>query len=252
MRSTRLLLSQWRYGGSFRVEEGVFCNRHLRSRGAVAPHASSVDPVHEWLERANILGTEFRVWKHTQDGDVLPTVFNRAKGQRTCLFSPALNVAPPLSSDNKISQLYNVVGFVPRADDDTIVITAYSEDLADLHAFKFYEEQVPQVLDTYFTSVSVNGGIMPYPRLFSRKSVKVFGFGILYLESSTDGRPPFNPDANTPTNTDERHSDWLDYVLAEENVPLVISTSYGDNEQTGKGILHEFICSSYWLTSVYA
>ncbi|KAH9039457.1 hypothetical protein EDB83DRAFT_2228379, partial [Lactarius deliciosus] len=99
-----------------------------------------------------------RVWKYTQDGDFLvrtteyglpapldkhielvqpTTAFNRAKGQRTTfLLSPALNVAPPLSSNNKISvagsgvtvdpscnttttvsclkQLYNVVGFVHR------------------------------------------------------------------------------------------------------------------------------------------
>ncbi|KAH9008252.1 tripeptidyl peptidase A [Lactarius hengduanensis] len=116
----------------------------------VAPHPSSVNAVHEWLESHGIkkeachrspagdwvtvrlpvaqaekmLGTEFRMWKHTQDGDVLvrtteyslpahldkhieliqpTTAFNRAKGQHTTFrFSPAPDMAPSLS-DDKIS-----------------------------------------------------------------------------------------------------------------------------------------------------
>lgn len=33
---------------------------------------------------------------------------------------------------------------------------------------------------------------------------------------------------------------WLDFVLAQEKVPQTISTSYGDDEQTGK----LFVCFS--------
>ncbi|KAH9165743.1 hypothetical protein EDB89DRAFT_1911170 [Lactarius sanguifluus] len=93
------------------------------------------------------------------------TAFNRAKGKRTTFcFSPAHNVAPPLSSDNKIS----VAGFVsqvalqrgrfrPSGRRYTIAITAYSEQFANFADFwAFYEEQVPQALNTCFTSVSVN------------------------------------------------------------------------------------------------
>ncbi|KAH8977865.1 subtilisin-like protein [Lactarius hatsudake] len=117
----------------------------------VAPHPSSVNAVHEWLESHGIkkeachrspagdwvtvrlpvaqaekmLGTEFRMWKHTQDGDVLvrtteyslpahldrhieliqpTTAFNRAKGQHTTFrFSPVPGVAPSSLSDDKIS-----------------------------------------------------------------------------------------------------------------------------------------------------
>ncbi|KAH8986019.1 subtilisin-like protein [Lactarius akahatsu] len=117
----------------------------------VAPHPSSVNAVHEWLESHGIrkeachrspagdwvtvrlpvaqaekmLGTEFRMWKHTQDGDVLvrtteyslpahldkhieliqpTTAFNRAKGQHTTFrFSPVPDVAPSSLSDDKIS-----------------------------------------------------------------------------------------------------------------------------------------------------
>lgn len=48
----------------------------------------------------------------------------------------------------------------------------------------------------------------------------------------TGGSPPFNPDLNTPTDTNEPYLTWLTYVLAQKDLPQVISTSYGDDEQT--------------------
>ena len=68
---------------------------------------------------------------------------------------------------------------------------------------------------------------------------------------STAGSPPFIPDIGTPTNTNEPYltvrsslltlreftkestKQWLDFALAQENPPQTISTSYGDDEQTG-------------------
>lgn len=49
---------------------------------------------------------------------------------------------------------------------------------------------------------------------------------------STGGSPPFTPDTNSPTDTNEPYLTWLDYVLADPNPPHSISTSYGDDEQT--------------------
>ena len=49
---------------------------------------------------------------------------------------------------------------------------------------------------------------------------------------STGGQPPFNPDLNTPTDTNEPYVAWLQYALAQRDLPQVISTSYGDDEQT--------------------
>ena len=60
--------------------------------------------------------------------------------------------------------------------------------------------------------------------------------GIVYptrfTSYSTGGSPPFTPDLFTPTNTNEPYLTWLDYVLTQKEVPFVISTSYGDDEQT--------------------
>lgn len=49
---------------------------------------------------------------------------------------------------------------------------------------------------------------------------------------NTGGSPPFVPDLATPTNTNEPYLDWLQFMLGLETVPQVISTSYGDDEQT--------------------
>ena len=51
---------------------------------------------------------------------------------------------------------------------------------------------------------------------------------------STAGSPPFIPDSITPTNTNEPYLDWLIYMsgLSDDEIPSVVTTSYGDNEQT--------------------
>ena len=66
--------------------------------------------------------------------------------------------------------------------------------------------------------------------------------------------PPFIPDIGTPTDTNEPYSNvsfaisllkilliryikWLDFVLKQDVLPLTISTSYGDDEQTGSSLL---------------
>lgn len=53
-----------------------------------------------------------------------------------------------------------------------------------------------------------------------------------YKAWNTGGEPPFTPDLLTPTNTNEPYLTWLEYVLAQPHLPQVISTSYGDDEQT--------------------
>jgi tripeptidyl-peptidase-1 len=56
--------------------------------------------------------------------------------------------------------------------------------------------------------------------------MKVFAY-------NTGGSPPFIPDEFTKTNTNEPYLEWLDYMLADNRtLPQVISTSYGDDEQT--------------------
>lgn len=49
---------------------------------------------------------------------------------------------------------------------------------------------------------------------------------------TTGGSPPFVPDTGTPTDTNEPYLVWQQYVLAQSDLPQIISTSYDDDEQT--------------------
>ncbi|KAI0005265.1 tripeptidyl-peptidase 1 precursor [Xylariaceae sp. FL0662B] len=48
---------------------------------------------------------------------------------------------------------------------------------------------------------------------------------------STGGSPPFVPSASTPDNTNEPYLEWVNWLLAQDSFPQVITTSYGDDEQ---------------------
>ncbi|KAL8714599.1 MAG: hypothetical protein Q9220_001547 [cf. Caloplaca sp. 1 TL-2023] len=62
---------------------------------------------------------------------------------------------------------------------------------------------------------------------------------------NTGGSPPFKPDDNTPTDTNEPYLVWVQYVLAEKNLPQVISTSYGDDEQTVPESYARTVCNQF-------
>lgn len=50
--------------------------------------------------------------------------------------------------------------------------------------------------------------------------------------SSTGGSPPFKPDSSSPKNTNEPYLEFLNFFLDQDSVAQVLSTSYGDDEQT--------------------
>ncbi|CAK3804726.1 tripeptidyl-peptidase 1 precursor [Lecanosticta acicola] len=62
---------------------------------------------------------------------------------------------------------------------------------------------------------------------------------------STGGSPPFTPDVSSPTDTNEPYLTWLDYVLGQSDLPQVISTSYGDDEQTVPESYANKACSGF-------
>lgn len=43
---------------------------------------------------------------------------------------------------------------------------------------------------------------------------------------STGGSPPFQPDSESATDTNEPYLTWLNYILAQSSIPQVISNSY--------------------------
>jgi tripeptidyl-peptidase-1 len=62
---------------------------------------------------------------------------------------------------------------------------------------------------------------------------------------TTGGLPPFIPDDNTPTDTNEPYLTWVNYVLSQPNPPQVISTSYDDDEQSVPKSFAISVCNSF-------
>ena len=53
------------------------------------------------------------------------------------------------------------------------------------------------------------------------------------------------PDNFTTTDSDEPYLTWVNYVLGTENIPQVISTSYGDDEQTVSKAYAVQVCNQF-------
>ncbi|KAG6910773.1 hypothetical protein DXG01_007660 [Tephrocybe rancida] len=148
-----------------------------------------------------------------------------------------------------LQQLYNAVGFVPKpAKKNSIGITGYLEEFANIQDLQsFYADQRPDALNTSFKFLSVKGGLNDQNLSLSGAEAGLdvqFAFGLSHpipaTFYSTAGRPPFKPDVGTPEDTNEPYTDWLDFVLARNDTPLSISTSYGDDEQTGNVLAPKF------------
>ena len=64
---------------------------------------------------------------------------------------------------------------------------------------------------------------------------------------STGGSPPFIPDLRTTTNSNEPYLSWVQYMstVSDEDLPFVISTSYGDDEQSVPEAYARRVCSEF-------
>ncbi|KAI1378901.1 Pro-kumamolisin [Hypoxylon crocopeplum] len=57
--------------------------------------------------------------------------------------------------------------------------------------------------------------------------------------------PPYEPDSALPDNTNEPFLLWLQYVLAQKELPTVISTSYADTEYTVPASYAKRVCNGF-------
>ena len=62
---------------------------------------------------------------------------------------------------------------------------------------------------------------------------------------NTGGMPPFKPSLSTPTDTNEPYLAFLNHVLAQDDLPHVFSSSYGDDEQTIPEAYAKRVCAGF-------
>lgn len=72
------------------------------------------------------------------------------------------------------------------------------------------------------------------------------GYPLDVTSWSTGGsQPGFKPSLSTPTNTDEPYLTWINYIQAQGDIPQIISTSYGDDEQTVSLAYAQAVCNEF-------
>ncbi|KAF5363394.1 hypothetical protein D9756_000249 [Leucocoprinus leucothites] len=142
---------------------------------------------------------------------------------------------------NCLRDLYNFDNYKPRVPEkNAIGISSYLEEYINNQDLQlFYKEQRPEAAGSKYKLITVNGGKNDQNSSLAGSEANLdaqFAFGLTWptgrVAWTTAGEPPFKPDNRTPTNTNEPYQNWLDAVLAADNLPQTISTSYGEAEQT--------------------
>jgi tripeptidyl-peptidase-1 len=159
--------------------------------------------------------------------------------------------------------LYSTKGYEVQAKEENCI--AFNNFLGEIpirpdtkqFLAKYRPEAVPGA--TEFPQISIAGGPVqdgPLTPSQANSSISLEAnldvqaiLGISYptplISYSTGGSPPFIPDLSTPNNTNEPYLVWVNYVLGLKDVPHVISTSYGDDEQTVPRTYAKRVCQQF-------
>lgn len=159
--------------------------------------------------------------------------------------------------------LYGTINYTPKATNQTFMaLCDYLGELnlrsdAKIYLQKYRSEAVAGAAD--FKQISIDGGttdqVLNTTQLNAQTGVEgnldvqtMLGIAwpIPLTAYSTGGsQPGFIPDAATPTNTDEPYLAWVQYMLSLSSVPSIVSTSYGDDEQTVSPQYAQSVCNSF-------
>ena len=140
-----------------------------------------------------------------------------------------------------LQQIYNTVGYVPdKSAGSKIGFGSFlnqSARYADLAQY----EQTYGLPSQNFTTVLIRGGVNAQgisgdhgEADLDVENIVGVGGGLPVTQFITGGSPPFIPNIDTPTDTNEPYLVYYNALLSRNNseLPQVISNSYGDEEDT--------------------
>lgn len=137
-----------------------------------------------------------------------------------------------------LRDLYKYKDYKPSGKGQYIGISGFLEEYANYDDLaKYIADERKDAAGYKFSLQTINGGLNDQSNPGGEANLDVqtvagSAFPINSTYFSTAGRPPFKPDTATTTNTNEPYAEALDYLLKLSDVPAVLSTSYGDDEQT--------------------
>ncbi|ORY14941.1 tripeptidyl-peptidase-like protein [Clohesyomyces aquaticus] len=146
-----------------------------------------------------------------------------------------------------LKDLYNFADFKPDSEVPTLLgVNGFLEEYARFKDFAaFAQKYSPGAIGSNFTWTSINGGILDQratndsveANLDIQYTAGLVAPGIKTNYYSTPGRGPLVPDLDQPNeaaNANEPYLDMFTYLvnLPDEELPQVLTTSYGEDEQS--------------------
>jgi tripeptidyl-peptidase-1 len=218
-------------------------------------HISTVQPTNTWMRALP------KAPRNALKVDTLATVDETP--------APATDLQecdPKLVTPNCLRTFYGTYNYTPKATDKQfIALNNFLEELnnrsdANIYLSKFRPDALAGAQE--FKQVSIAGGTLQQERDNAtqlKNQVGVEGnldvqtmLGVAYpvplTAYSTGGRnPTFKPDAFTTENSDEPFLVWVQYMLSlsQDQLPSVVSSSYGDDEQTIAKSYAETVCQDF-------
>ncbi|KAH0345038.1 tripeptidyl-peptidase 1 precursor, partial [Aureobasidium melanogenum] len=159
--------------------------------------------------------------------------------------------------------LYGTLSYVPKVPDRNMIgVTNYLNETQKRSDLRLYLEkfrpEAAGVADTFqdikIARAQDNQGVLSAEQLEAELNIEgdldgELAIGIswptTFMSWSTGGSPPFVPDLFTTTDSNEPYLDWLTYVLAQDTLPQVMSSSYGDDEQTVPYSYAKRVCDGF-------
>lgn len=196
------------------------------------------------------------------------TRFGQPRAQRSSLIHRRITINESDAASSNCSsiitpsclrELYELGDFVAKPHPrNKLGISGYLDEYARYSDFyAFLKKYAPDEQDANFTIVSINGGINPQnsSQDATEASLDVqYGFSLSYgvggTYYTTGGRGPLVPDASEPnanSSDNEPYLDQLHYLLklTDDQLPSVLSTSYGEDEQSVPASYSNATCSLF-------
>ncbi|KAF7362509.1 Tripeptidyl peptidase A [Mycena venus] len=239
---------------------GVF--EHVKSRKRVvrtlsyslpqdlAPHINFVHPTTAFLDPLR-----HGMGKFSSDGHVTtpsdiqkrPTPLNQSD------FESCVSVVDPPC----VRKLYNIGNYTPEVVDgrNRIGVAGYLDIWAKPESLKLYlNDYIPESIGSNYTMEVVNitgpftaSSVGDEGNLDTQLAIQV-AYPIPMTYYTTNSIPPYIPDQNQDgeqPGVNEPYLDFIDYLLGLDEPPTVITTSYGDDEQTVPQDYANAVCQGF-------
>jgi len=246
----------WQARELLKADLGVY--EHKRS-GALAVRAEQYSVPEHVSEHLDYIGpltlfTEPRAHK----SDVNSRKLTSAKIDQDGLVSVGGSIPgicnPEAVTSRCLRTFYKTIDYVPRAAKKFFLgVSGFLEQYPSYSDFTEFlvEQRQDAALGKYnFTVQSIAGGqdIQSMPGTEANLDVQTVGgfiYPIPFTFYSTGGSPPYTPDLATVNNTNEPYEAQMNYLLSlpDSQLPKVLSTSYGDDEQSVPKAYAERVCN---------